>query len=304
MKSIYLSHFVLEVPSSKNELCSAQLIRLKEAFMKSQIDYVAVLWILAKPAKNLRCWFWCLYEYKFRPWFYHSLIGAMLVWLLHHFFKKDIIVTELKAEMIEPQLTELCEFLNKKDEVLKVKPILKVGLFQHLTNVGFDDITVEQFIEAHRCLSMIENAATDSQKERLINELLSYLFAPRWMWFLGMYGRLFFLKESFRISRQKKLTRLPEAIRILLYQYYLDNLALMKKWYRNFYEEPKKNKDDKPRDVYTQYFSMKSLIQLRSENGTLADKVKMMPIRDLIESYEVEIIQSKIKMEKNDSSGI
>jgi len=303
MKSVYISQFVLEVPTQKNELCAKQLIKLKEAFIDKQVDFVKVLMILIDVRKHFRFYFWYQFHCRFLAWFYHSIVGALVVWVAHHFFKKDILVTELHSEMIEAQVLEVCEFMNNSNEICRIKPVSKLGIFQHLTSIGFDETTTEQFIEAYRCLITMEASQSETAKLNCIDEMLAYLFAPKWMWYFGVNGRLFFLKQSFYEARKKKVQRLPESIKILLYQYYLDNLSLMKLLYKHFYEEPEKEESTK-KDVFTQYFSMKSLIQLRSENGTLSPKIRMMPIRDLIESYEVEIIQSKIKKEKYDSSRV
>ena len=294
MKNIYISQFVLAVPERKNELCARQLRKLKEAFQKTKVDYIEVLMILV--TKNIKFKLWYYWNNIVYASFLSSIPGAIYVWILHHFFKKDVIENRLFSAMIADQINEFLSFMNDEKELNRVKPINKIGLFQHLTNEAFDHLSVHQFIEAYRCLISFEATQSDKQKEQYLNELLAYLFAPRIMWKMGLGLRRYFLSDTFLNQRKKKVEKLPSHIKILLYQYYLDNLGLLKLLYKNFYENPKGQKES--RDVYTQYFSMKSLIQLRSENGTLSDKIKFMPARDLIESFEVEIIQAKIKMEK------
>lgn len=294
MKNIFISHFVLAVPTSKKDLCPLQYRRLREALSSSEIDFVEVLLILV----NVKWWSsfqaYVCWRISIVPYYYRTFLGRFHVWFVEKVLKKDVFITEIIGEYWEDEVIELCGFLaNKKPS--DIKPIVKIGWFQQLTDFGFEQLTVQQFIEAYRCFLMLDKMPTEATREANLNELISYLFAPRLMWYSGIYGRLFFLKDSFQKSRQLKISKLSTNDKALLIEYYVDNLRILKEWYINFYRGTDAKKQ--VMDVYTQYFSMKSLIQLRSENGTLSDKIKMMEIRELIESYEVEIIQANLKRE-------
>lgn len=294
MKKIYISHFVLDVPSEKKELCSSQYLRLRTALSVTEIDFVKVLLILTNARWYSKFRLWITWRMKIVPTYYRSVLGRFQVWFFEKVLKKDVFVTEVFSEYLENEVIELCEFLTDK-EPCEVKPIERIGWFQKLTDFGFEHLTVQQFIEAYRCFLMLDKLPTEELKKVNMNELISYLFAPRLIWYTGTYGRLFFLKESFQKRRALKISKLSENEKLLLLEYYVDNLRILKEWYKNFYSGTNEKKTET--DVYTQYFSMKSLIQLRSDNGTLSDKIKMLEIRELIESYEVEIIQAKIKTE-------
>jgi hypothetical protein len=292
MKKIYISHFVLDVPSEKKELCSSQYLNLRTELSNTEIDFVKVLLILANGKWYSKFRLWITWRMKVVPLYYRSILGRFHVWFFEKVLKKDVFVTEVFSEYLENEVIEICQFLTDK-KPCDIVPIERIGWFQKITDFGFEHLTVEQFIEAYRCFLMLDKLPTEALKKANLNELISYLFAPRLMWYAGTYGRLFFLKDSFKQRRILKVSVLSENEKLLLLEYYVDNLRILKEWYKNFYSGTQEKKPEA--DIYTQYFSMKSLIQLRSANGTLSDKIKMLEIRELIESYEVEIIQAKIK---------
>ncbi len=300
MRQIAINNHILEIPSSINELSPWQLKRLKAYNLTtSEPDAVILLLLLLNP-RNFKIAWWIFYQLEFRPWFYQTLIGKLIVWVLDK-FGKDVVVYFVRAEPFLRQIMECISFLKEDTTPLSVKPFkYKYGL--QLFDEFFAGLTMRQFREAYFELMLVSKNADAHIDE--VNTAVAWLIAPYWLTNLPFLG--YFFKKIFIPKTEPHKWCMWVASKIdpinkrLILDYFDGQFERTKKLYPEFYKPS--DKAEKSSNEMSSYYSLKGLSQLRSSNNLIEDSVDLSSFTDVIESYEIDIrrsLQLEEELKKN-----
>ena len=296
MKNIFLNNvFDLEIKSSKSELQPHEIIEIIKMKQNPEIWGFDLILELCSPMMKMKLRVWKWYHNQIENRFNQTWIGKCRIWIMAYFFQQDVTEIIITPEMYQQEAQILTDFLNDKTPTY-LPPLPKLGHFQDLHQKAFKNMTVHQFIEAHRCAMMLDQLPTDALKEDALNELIAYSYLPNIAWkipFVGEIVREYFLQDKFLKIRKNKVSTLDYITRVLLFDYYNDNMQYLQKLYKEFYSG---GKSEEKTDIRVQYFSMKNLVQLRSPNLIASRKVLMMQITELIDSYETEMVVAEEKL--------
>lgn len=297
MKTIFLnSVFYLEVKDNKSELQPHKIIELIKLKQNPDTWGFDLILQLCSPMMRMRLKVWKWYHNQIENRFNQTWIGKLRIWVLEEFFQKDVTEITITPEMYWQEAQELTDFLTDKTPTFQ-PPLPKLGHFQDLYQKAFKNMTVFQFIEAHRCAMMLDQLPTNELKEDALNELIAYSYLPNIAWRIPIFGeiiRKYLLQDKFLEVRKKQVQKLDYITRGLIFDYYNDNMKYLQKLYKEFYSGGKSS-EERP-DIRVQYFAMKNLVQLRSPNLIPTRKILMMQITELIDSYETEMVVAEQKI--------
>ena len=230
MKNIFLNNvFDLEIKSSKTELQPHKIIELIKMKQNPEVWGFDLILELCSPLMKMRLKVWKWYHNKVENRFNQSWIGRFRIWMLEVLFQKDVIEITITPEMYQQEAQVLTDFLTDKTPNF-IQPLPKLSFFENLHQKSFKNMTVHQFIEAHRCAMMLDQLPTDAQKEDALNELIAYSYLPDFSWkipFVGEIVREYYLGDQFIESRKKKVQKLDYITRGLLFDYYNDNMKYL-----------------------------------------------------------------------------
>lgn len=293
MKSIYINNFVLEIPSTKDELSGVQAYLIKKHLLNNATpNYLSLLLILVginRPKVAL----YYGWQYLVVPTFWRTWLGWAIMKGLE-LFGKNVIVNIIRTEPFMDELEEVLSFLND-DTPAMLKPFRHKGIFQPFGQY-FGGLTLRQFREAYFALLQSKQCTTDAQRTECITEALAWLIAPYWLIWLPIVGdtfrRIFIPHETPHKWAISAIRGLDDAQRHVFFEYYLANLERIKAAYPKFHEGELEASTEKP-NIIRQYYSLKALTQMRSPNGTLDEAIELSRFTDILDSYETEIYRGE-----------